>query len=107
MTPEMLWAKTKVVAGNLLTWLMAAQVALTFLIASNTLGDWPDVLQYATLALAVISGAITFIRRVTPVPEQERGLLEENESAISAWPKPRRRYKDSYQDPYKDPSPWA
>lgn len=68
--------RIRVVLTNLLTLLLAATAGLTWLIASGTLEVFgPEVLEYATVALAVIGAAVTFIRRVTPVAPDDRGLL--------------------------------
>lgn len=65
----------RVVATNMLTWLMLLQTILTAAIASGQLDAFPEVLRYCVLALGIVGGAIAFIRRVTPVPTDQRGLL--------------------------------
>ena len=80
MTPEALInlpAKIRVVLTNLCTWLIAFQSALTWAAANNALDflPWEDETQVALVLLSWVSAAIIFIRRVTPVEEDERGLL--------------------------------
>jgi magnesium-transporting ATPase (P-type) len=72
---SLLPAKAKVVLTNLLTWLTLLQTVLTFLVASGHLDSFPELLRYVLLAITGITMAITFIRRVTPVEPDGRGLL--------------------------------
>lgn len=65
----------RVVAGHLLTWLLIAQTILTAAIASGNLDQFPEIMRWCALAVGVIGSAIAVIRRVTPVPKDERGLL--------------------------------
>lgn len=67
--------RAKVVARNLLTYLVLAQTLLTFLLAEGLLDQWPDAVTYITIALTWIGAVVVFIRRVTPVEKDQRGLL--------------------------------
>jgi len=80
ITPDILInapAKIRVILTNLLTWLIGIQTVLAWLVANNTLDflPWPEVSQYVLIALSWVTAATIFIRRVTPVDKQERGLL--------------------------------
>ncbi len=66
--------RIKVVLTNLLTYLLLAQTMLTIVVAQGELFD-SEVVQYATLGLSLVGAVIVFIRRVTPVESEERGLL--------------------------------
>lgn len=66
----------RVVAGNLLPYLLLLQTGLTYLVASGELNDiFPEYAQYGVSVLTAIGFAISFIRRVTPVQKDERGIL--------------------------------
>ena len=71
----LLIARAKVVLRNGLLYLMAVQMMLTYLVSQGAFDMWPQVLNYVLLALTGITSVITFIRRVTPVDPDERGLL--------------------------------
>ena len=66
------WAKT--VATSLVTVLTTAAVALTTL-AHTLAEEWPLGARWALLVVAAIGGAVQVLRRVTPVPPAERGML--------------------------------
>jgi hypothetical protein len=68
-------ARIAVVLKNLLTYLVLAQTALTWAVTSGYLSDFPDYLQIATVAVGLVGAVITFVRRVTPVPVEEHGLI--------------------------------
>jgi hypothetical protein len=67
--------RAKVLATHLLTWLLVLQTALTAVVASGQLDQFPELLRYLALVLGIIGTAIVVIRRVTPVPKEQRGLL--------------------------------
>lgn len=68
--------RIKVLASNILPYLMLAQMLLTYIIAEGLLDMWPQVVNYVALALGWIGSAIYFLRRVAPVEKDDRGLLE-------------------------------
>lgn len=65
----------EVILTNLLTYLVLAQTGLTWLVTSDILSGYPQVLGYVIVVLNVLGVVTIFIRRVTPVEESERGLL--------------------------------
>ena len=73
-------AKIRVILSNMLTYLMLAQTAITWVIANGTFDGIPEIGGYLVIALTWLSAIITFIRRVTPVVEEERGLLPQSEN---------------------------
>jgi len=75
MTPDQIIARIQVVAGNVLTWLVAIQAGVTWLLASGALDGLPRAVEATTVVLTGLAVAIFFIRRVTPVEPSERGIL--------------------------------
>jgi hypothetical protein len=67
--------RIRVLATHLLTWLLILQTALTTIVASGQLDQFPELLKWAVVVLTGIGSAIAVIRRVTPVPKDGRGLL--------------------------------
>lgn len=72
--------RARVIASHLLTWLLIAQTVLTAAVASGNLDQFPEILRWCVVTLGAIGTAITVIRRVTPVPKEQRGLLPKDES---------------------------
>lgn len=64
--------RAKVILKAAVAWLLVAQVILQTIIVQV---DIPVVAQYGGQALTLIAGAVLIIRRVTPVPSDERGIL--------------------------------
>ena len=73
-TLEALPSRIRVVLTNLLTYLIAAQTVVTLVVAQSDELDLPYVGEYGTLALTGLASVILFVRRVTPVSKEERGL---------------------------------
>ena len=71
----MIWFdRARVIASAAATWLIATTALVTLIVAE--LGDtWPVVASAGGHILVVLAGAITVIRRVTPVDAQDRGVL--------------------------------
>lgn len=67
--------RARVLATHLLTWLLVLQTGLTAIVASGQLDEFPEVLRYALLVLTGLGTAVSVIRKVTPVPKDQRGLL--------------------------------
>jgi len=84
--------RVKVVATAAVTYLTAAVVILS-LVADQIVellpnGDGQTVAAWLIRVVAVLSGAITIIRRVTPVVPQDRGLLPPDRAANANAPIP-------------------
>jgi len=73
-TLEALPSRIRVVLTNLLTYLIAAQTVVTLVVAQSDELDLPYVGEYGTLVLTGLASVILFVRRVTPVSKEERGL---------------------------------
>jgi len=67
--------RLEVIATNLLTYLIMFQTTLTVLLTSGWLDTFPEAVRYVTMVLTGIGVVIVFIRRVTPVKEEAKGLL--------------------------------
>jgi len=79
MTLKTLVARAKVVLTAAPTYLVAAAVLIPFVVdqlATVLPTTWSEtVAQVAGKAVAVLGVAVAIIRRVTPVPAAQRGLL--------------------------------
>jgi len=75
---EQLPSQARVILTNLLTYLILAQTALTWVIANGLLEAWPEYAQYAVTGVTWLGAVILFIRRVTPVEKHERGILPQS-----------------------------
>jgi hypothetical protein len=67
--------RARVLATHLLTWLLILQTILTAAVASGNLDQFPEILRWCVVILAGVGSAIAVIRKVTPVPKNQRGLL--------------------------------
>ena len=67
--------KAHVVATSAVTYIATAVTVLQFVLTQDAVADIPIAVQYITQAISILAGAILVIRRVTPVPPAERGLL--------------------------------
>ena len=66
-------SKLRTIASSSVTWLTFAAFVAQAVI--DELGDdFPQYIEPAGRAVAVLLGAVAIIRRVTPVPPDERGL---------------------------------
>ena len=67
--------KARVVLTAAVTWITAAMLVIQFAITQEPLASIPEVAQYGAHALAFLANVILIIRRVTPVPAEDKGLL--------------------------------
>lgn len=75
-SPSATLKRIRVVAGNLLPYLLLLQTGLTMLVASGELDSiFPEAIQYVGIVLTALGFAISFIRRVSPVAVSDRGIL--------------------------------
>jgi hypothetical protein len=66
--------RLKVIGSAAVTWLIATTVIVQTIVYE--LGDtWPVVAEAGAQILVVLAGAISVIRRVTPVDAEDRGVL--------------------------------
>jgi hypothetical protein len=72
---EELPRRIRVLLTNLLTYLVAAQTVVALVVAQGDALDLPYVGEYGTVALTGLASVILFVRRVTPVAAEERGLI--------------------------------
>lgn len=68
-------ARIRVILTNLLTYLVAAQTVVALVVAQGDELDLPYVGEYGALVLTGLASIILFVRRVTPVASDERGLI--------------------------------
>ena len=73
-TINSLITKAGVIAKAAVTYLVALTVLLQFILVQDVVAEIPNAAQYITQAIAFIGGVVAIIRRVTPVPAEERGL---------------------------------
>lgn len=83
------WEKIKVVATSLPTWLAIASAVISQ-VADELIKVLPDeidaqvvtisgqLVAWLAAAGAIVAGAVLTIRRLTPVPEAERGILPQS-----------------------------
>ena len=74
-TVNTLISRIRVLAGAAVTWLIAAQVALQWVLSQEILVEYPDWTQWLGQAVALIGGIVLVVRRVAPVDEKDQGLL--------------------------------
>lgn len=70
--------RAKVIATQVVTYLVAASAALTYFandIAASLPEGYESVSAFALKAAAVLTAAVLVIRRSTPVPSDERQIL--------------------------------
>ena len=67
--------KARVILSSAVTYITALTVVLQFVLTQEVVADIPNAAQYITQAIAFLGGVVLVIRRVTPVPSEERGLL--------------------------------
>lgn len=72
-----------VVFKTTLPYLIGIEVGLGVLLGSGALDVLPSASEYVLVALSIVGGAIAFIRKVTPVPKDQRGLLPNSSTVIS------------------------
>lgn len=86
---QAIWEKVKVVATSLPTWLAIASAVISQ-VADELIKVLPDEIDAQVLtisgqlvgwlaaAAAIVTGAVLTIRRLTPVPVDERGILPQS-----------------------------
>lgn len=80
------WTKVRVVLSAAVTYITIITVAATAFVNQfgNLLPDnWHWLIDWILKAVVVLAGAVTIIRRVTPVLPSERGILPNESSPTS------------------------
>jgi hypothetical protein len=67
--------RARVILTSAVTWISAAIVVIQFALTTEPLSSIPEVAQYGGHVVAFLAGVIAIIRRVTPVPAEDKGLL--------------------------------
>ena len=72
----------------MLTWLIAAQTVLTYLLAQNHLDNFPSIAKWATLLATGIGAVIVMLRQLAPIPtDQVKGIIEASTATVTTSPK--------------------
>ncbi len=75
MPLDQLIVRAQVVLGSAVTWITVAVAALQFLLTQDVVLATPEIADWIGQAVTTLVGVLAVIRRVTPVPESQRGLV--------------------------------
>lgn len=64
-----------VLARSLVTWVLLVVALLQYALTQDVIISTPEIADVIGQVIAFLTGAVAIIRRVTPVPPSQRGML--------------------------------